>query len=189
MRMSMLALKIILICTDVTVWELVVEKKFSTGCVLSTRWFACGKKVFHKFFHRSVENSMILCHLWDCPLPIDLSGSDVLCCVRGWETTYHLHFSPWASTLTTVTPTARNTFRNLPMSTARIWCTLWPVFFPHQRTSTVWSVLWKTQWTVSELSTRGLRNPWSPAILNSFTTQHHGNSLSHRNWNAWPHCG
>ena len=54
----------------------------------------CGKKVFHRLcaiweFDYLWKKSFpqVLCQLWNCPLPIDLSGSHALCWGRGWETT------------------------------------------------------------------------------------------------------
>lgn len=95
----------------------------------------------------------------------------------------------WASTLRTVTPTAKSIWTNSAKSTVRIWSTHWSRFFLHQKTSMVLWLHWKMRWTVSELSHWGLRFAVIPAILTSFTTQHHGNPLSHWNRNAWPHCG
>ena len=107
------------------------------------------------------------------------------------ERPLHLLFSPWASTLRTVTPIGRSTWTNFGMSTVLIWSTPWSRFFLLAKTSMVLWLHWKTQWTVTKLSTGGLQNPPVPVILNSFTTPppHHGNSLSHRNRNARPHCG
>ena len=188
--------------------DLPVEKKFSTITYS-----------FPQVFPQVWTNSPTVCSLLTYLVPMPYVG-------------FVQHPAPWASTLRTVTPTARSIWMNFVRSTVRIWSTPWPVFFLRLRTSTVLWPHWKTQWTVTKLSTGDCGSPWSLlhyictwktheqssshhslqgryitdsedvssfdcssfccfpfSLIYLFTTQHHGNSLTHRNRNARPHCG
>ena len=165
----------------VTVWELVVENFFSTGYVLSESPTACGKLFFHRFCANYETVHYPLTYLDLMPY-VEVVVERPL---------HRLLFWPWASTLRTVTPIGRSTWTNFVMSTVLIWSTPWSRFFLRQRTSTVLWLHWKTRWTISKLSTghSGISKGALQFICSPHTPQHHGNSLTHRNRNAQPHCG
>ena len=142
-----------MIGSSVTVGELPVEKKFSTGrmrfkhCMPVEKKFSTIWWVFHRFFHRSVEK------LNDFEPILQLSVPLLTYSVPMPYVGFVQHPAPWASTLRTVTQTARTIWMNSARSTVRIWSTPWSRFFLHQKTSTVLWLHWKMRWTVSEPST------------------------------------